>query len=94
MELSCGARPFLSVISNLGLVLLVVARKRVADVCTAYGKFAGTIGSSDDLETLVEMGYRFINIGIDVLGLDKYCRDLISKFGKHRVRGSSESSVS
>lgn len=73
---------------------VVAARKRVADVCAAYGKFAGTIGSSEDLEALVDMGYRFINIGADVLGLNEYCRDLISKFGKHYVRGSIESLIS
>lgn len=53
------------------------ARCRIAEVCAAHGKFAGTVGSPEKLPDLVAMGYRFINIGADVVGLMDYCRDLL-----------------
>jgi 4-hydroxy-2-oxoheptanedioate aldolase len=63
---------------------VVHTRKRVAEVCRAYGKFAGTVGSLETLDSLIETGYRFINIGADVLGLSKYCLDLTSEFDRKR----------
>ena len=56
----------------------------MAEVCRAYGKFAGTVGSLETLDSLIETGYRFINIGADVLGLSKYCLDLTSEFDRKR----------
>jgi len=54
------------------------ARRRVAEACAANGKFAGTVGSPAALPALVEMGYRFVNIGADVVGLGDYCRRLLA----------------
>lgn len=54
------------------------ARKYIADTARKYNKFAGTVGSSDNFDELVDMGYRFINVGADVLGLSNYCRNIIS----------------
>ncbi len=53
------------------------ARRRIANVCRAHGKFAGTVGTPASLPELVEMGYRFVNIGADVVGLGDYCRQLL-----------------
>jgi 4-hydroxy-2-oxoheptanedioate aldolase len=58
-------------------------RKRIAKVCLKHGKFAGTVGSIANLDELIEMGYRFINVGADVLGLSQYCKDLSREFKKH-----------
>ena len=62
---------------------VVEARKRIAEVAVAHGKFAGTIGDPGDLAELINMGYRFINIGADVLGLSQYCKSLVAEFQKH-----------
>lgn len=59
-------------------------RKRVAEVCVKYGKFAGTIGSPENLDELIDMGYRFINIGADVIGLNDYCKNLMMEFGRRQ----------
>jgi 4-hydroxy-2-oxoheptanedioate aldolase len=55
-------------------------RRRVAQVALAHGKFAGTMGSPQNLGELLDMGYRFINMGADVIGLSGYCRELIAEF--------------
>jgi len=51
-------------------------RKQIAQVARAYGKFAGTVGTVDNLPELMDMGYRFINIGADVLGLVDYFKNI------------------
>jgi 4-hydroxy-2-oxoheptanedioate aldolase len=45
---------------------VVEARRRIAAVARRHGKFAGTVGSAESLGSLVDLGYRFINIGADV----------------------------
>lgn len=52
--------------------LVAEARKRVADAAAKAGIFAGTIGTPDNCKELIDMGYRFINIGADVLGMYEY----------------------
>lgn len=58
------------------------ARKQVAKVATAHGKFAATTGSTENFDELVDMGYRFINVGADVIGLSNYCNDIQQKLAK------------
>ena len=55
-------------------------RKRVADVAIANNKIAGTVGTLDNMESLIKMGYRFINLGADVIGLSQYCKTLSGAF--------------
>jgi 4-hydroxy-2-oxoheptanedioate aldolase len=57
--------------------LLTETRKRVADVANKYGKFAATVGSPENYKELVDMGYRFINLGADVVGLLNYCKAIV-----------------
>lgn len=59
---------------------LLKARKRVAEVAIKHGKFAGTVGSVNNLQELINMGYRFINTGADVLGLSQYFTGIVSSF--------------
>jgi 4-hydroxy-2-oxoheptanedioate aldolase len=54
-------------------------RRRIAAACTAHGKFAGTVGSPASLASLVDMGYRFIGMGADVVGLMEYGRGLLAE---------------
>lgn len=48
------------------------ARRRVAEVARAHGKFAGTVGSLNSRDELISMGYQFVSIGADVVGLYQY----------------------
>jgi len=61
---------------------LLDARKQVAEVAHRHGKFAGTVGSIDNFEMLVELGYQFINLGADVIGLNQYCKQIMGAFNK------------
>ena len=60
--------------------LLLETRERIAKAARKYGKFAATTGSIQNAGELVSMGYQFINIGADVIGLCSYCSKLVSDF--------------
>ena len=68
-------------------------RKRIAEVAVAHGKFAGTMGTPDNLDELIAMGYRFVSMGADVLGLSEFCRDLAAQFRKRQVRANKNKSI-
>lgn len=53
-------------------------RKRVAEVARKYGKFAGTPGGVGNFDELAEMGYQFISVGADVVGLGDYFKDIVA----------------
>ena len=61
---------------------LLETRKRVAEVAVKHGKFAGTPASIDNLDELIAMGYKFLAIGADVVGIGEYCKQLIEGFTK------------
>ena len=63
---------------------LLDARRRVAETAVKHGKFAGTIGGPGNYDELVDMGYRFINLGADVVGLSEYCKRLLESIQKRR----------
>ncbi len=68
---------------------IVETRERIPEIAAAHGKFAGTIGGLDNLDELIRMGYRFISIGADVIGLSQYCRDLVAEFRKRQMVGNA-----
>lgn len=55
-------------------------RKLVADVCRKHGKFAATTGGIEDIEPYVKMGYQFLNVGADVIGLSAYFSKIVDAF--------------
>lgn len=57
---------------------LVQARETIAKVCQKYGKYAATVGGVTNYTQLVDMGYSFINIGADVVGLSDYYSRLLN----------------
>jgi len=61
---------------------LAETRKRIGEVCRTHGKFAGTVGGVDDVPKLVDMGYQFISLGADVVGLGSYFREIIKAFAE------------
>ena len=61
---------------------LVDARRQVAEVASKHGKFAGTTGSINNMDDLIKLGYKFINVGADVIGVGAYCKQLIAGFSK------------
>jgi 4-hydroxy-2-oxoheptanedioate aldolase len=59
---------------------LLKARELVATTARKYGKFAGTTGSLANLDELTGLGYQFVGIGADVIGLTGYCKSLQEGF--------------
>ncbi len=62
--------------------LLVETRERMAKVARKHGKFAATTGSAQNAKQLIELGYQFISIGADVVGLSNYCEQIIEQFNE------------
>ncbi len=54
-------------------------RKRIADLAMKHGKYAGTVGGVGNLQELVALGYRFISMGADVVGLSEYYNNLFNE---------------
>jgi 4-hydroxy-2-oxoheptanedioate aldolase len=59
---------------------LLDARRRVAEAALAHGKFAGTVASPGNLDDLVALGYRFLSMGADVVGLSQYGQSIMAEF--------------
>ena len=62
--------------------LIGETRERIAKVCRANGKFAGTVGGLGNLQELIDMGYQFISVGADVVGLSTYFKEIVAGFKK------------
>lgn len=60
--------------------LITETRKRIAKVARDNGKFAGTVGGLDNLQELVDMGYQFVCVGADIVGLGVYFKEVIAGF--------------
>lgn len=63
--------------------LLLEARKKVAEVAIRNGKIAGTTGRPETYQDRVDMGYTFISMGADVVGLSRYFNNIAAEFKKH-----------
>lgn len=54
-------------------------RRLVAKTARKHGKFVGTVGSADNFDELIAMGYNFVSLGADVVGLINYYKDIVSR---------------
>ena len=59
---------------------LLEARRLIAETAIKHNKFAGTVGSPANLKELYDMGYRFISLGSDVMGLVSYFKEMAAAF--------------
>ena len=66
--------------ANFSNPRLLEARRLVAEAAARHGKYAGTVGSPANIRELYDMGYRFISIGADVVGLVNYFREMADSF--------------
>ena len=67
---------------------LLRAKELVAKAAVKHGKFAGTVGSTANMDSLIDMGYRFISVGADVVGLGQYFNGITSAFSKRKQESS------
>jgi 4-hydroxy-2-oxoheptanedioate aldolase len=61
------------------------ALHRVAEVARKHGKFAGTVTTFEDRKDLIDMGYQFLNLGVDVLILAEGFARVAAAFGRGPV---------
>lgn len=61
------------------------ARRQIAAAARRHGKFAGTVATVDNLPALYDEGYRFLNLGADVIGLGQYLRGLAATFASFQA---------
>jgi 4-hydroxy-2-oxoheptanedioate aldolase len=61
---------------------LLEARRAVAEAALRHGKFAGTVGGPGNLRELHGLGYRFISVGADVVGLAEYFKTTRGAFAQ------------
>ncbi|MBO9608234.1 MAG: aldolase [Paenibacillaceae bacterium] len=62
-------------------------RAAIAALARKHGKIAGTVGSVDNFQELEQLGYRFISIGADVVGLGQYYARIVSELGLPQQQG-------
>jgi 4-hydroxy-2-oxoheptanedioate aldolase len=55
-------------------------RRLIAEAAKRHGKFAGTVASCETLAATVALGYRFISVGADVVGLGDMFRRIAKAF--------------
>ncbi|WP_232825806.1 HpcH/HpaI aldolase family protein [Chitinophaga alhagiae] len=70
---------------------LAEARRQVAAAARRHGKFAATVGGPGNLQELFDMGYQFVNVGADVVGLNSYCQQLLAAFHNTQAPGKGNS---
>lgn len=58
---------------------LTETRIKVAQICKKYKKFCSTPASLSSIKEYKKMGYNFLNIGADVIGLGIYWKNLIEE---------------
>lgn len=58
------------------------ARRKIVEVARRHGKFAGTVATFDTLESIVEMGYRFVSVGADVIALSELFTRVARRFAE------------
>ena len=54
--------------------------EQIPKLAAKHGKMAGVVCSWDNCGDLIDMGYNFLNIAVDLVGLGSYYRDSIEKF--------------
>jgi 4-hydroxy-2-oxoheptanedioate aldolase len=72
---------------------LLAARKKVAEVANKYGKIAATTGGIQKLKEFTDMGYQFISVGADVVGLSGYFKELVNQFNNAAAEKKQNTSI-
>jgi len=60
---------------------ILETRRRIAETAIKHGKFAGTVASPANRQEILDLGYRFVGIGGDVVGLSRFCAELAAACG-------------
>lgn len=69
------------------------ARELVAKTAIKHGKFAGTVAPLAKLAEYQEMGYRFLSVGADVVGLSSYYKSILEGFNTTGNQHATNSNI-
>jgi 4-hydroxy-2-oxoheptanedioate aldolase len=61
------------------------ASESIAQAALRHNKIAGTVGSPANIDALIELGYRFIAMGADVLGINDYCSRIMQEYSSRAI---------
>lgn len=64
--------------------LIIETRRRIAETALKHGKYAAIPASPDNIDAMIELGYRFFVMGADVVGLRQYWQGLFEAFKKRQ----------
>lgn len=73
--------------------LIHETRKRIGELAQKHGKYAGTVGGVANADQLISLGYRFISIGADVVGLSTYFKGIIDQLTQQTSKASASASI-
>lgn len=62
--------------------LITETRQRVASVARQHDKFAATIVTANTIDQALELGYRFLVMGDDVLAICQHCKEVLGEFAE------------
>ena len=60
---------------------VVAVRKKIAEVTKKHGKFAGVVSGVPNMQKFMDMGYSFLSLGADVVGLSQYFQSIAQGCG-------------
>jgi 4-hydroxy-2-oxoheptanedioate aldolase len=66
--------------NNFANPKIAETRRLIAETARRHGKYAGTVASCDSLAATVALGYQFVCVGADVVGLSDYYRRITKVF--------------
>jgi 4-hydroxy-2-oxoheptanedioate aldolase len=66
--------------NNFGNPRIAETRRLIAETARRHGKFAGTVASCESLAATVALGYQFVSVGADVVGIGDYIRRIVGSF--------------
>ncbi len=67
------------------------ARQLIADAANRHGKFAVTTASVDKVDSYIDIGYRYLHVGADVIGLSAYFSDVSREFDERAEKAGYSS---
>lgn len=63
---------------------ITATRKRIVETARKHGKFAGTVCGISNYKEYKDMGYQFLNVGADVIGLGAYFNGIMEQISDYK----------
>ncbi len=64
---------------------IVDTARTIARLAAEHGKFACSVATPSTIRETLDMGYRFLSVGADVVGLGEYCSSIVAAMAKNGI---------